>query len=181
MLFFQQHWPPLLVISCSSSSALLLLFLLSFNVRVAMRFTAKTRGYLKCKISPGLHERVAYVRTYGRSSHNQNFLDAWIVKFSYLWCFARCARFAHARAQLQHTPPPSPDGRAPDSLPPPSASVRTYKRTVTWMPKFLGWMDNKIFLGHSGPLVKWYKLPGWPFLSFCGFQKNWSHSCTTVG
>ena len=54
-----------------------------------MRFTAETHGYLKCKISPRLHERVD-VRTdaYGRFSQNQNFLDALMTKFSYPWCFA---------------------------------------------------------------------------------------------
>ena len=31
---------------------LLLLFFLSLKVRVAMRFTAETHGFLKCKISP---------------------------------------------------------------------------------------------------------------------------------
>ena len=62
---------------------------LSLKVRVAMRFTAETHGYLKCKISPRLHERVD-VRTdaYGRFSQNQNFLDALMTKFSYPWCFA---------------------------------------------------------------------------------------------
>ena len=54
-----------------------------------MRFTAETRGYLKCKISPRLHERVD-VRTdaYGRFSQNQNFLDASITKFPYPRCTA---------------------------------------------------------------------------------------------
>ena len=54
-----------------------------------MRFTAETRGYLKCKISPRLHERVD-VRTdaYGRFSQNQIFLDASITKFPYPWCSA---------------------------------------------------------------------------------------------
>ena len=125
MLFFQQNWSPLLVISCFSSSALLLLFLLSLNVRVAMRFTAKTRGYLKCKISPGLHERVAYVPTYGRSSHNQNFLDAWIAKFSYLWCFAvRALRTPELSYNILL--PPSPTGGLLTPFPLPQ---RLYGRT----------------------------------------------------
>ena len=54
--------------------------LVSFVVRVAMRFTAETRGHLKCKISPRLtlmrRGGRTYERAYGRFSQNQNFLDA---------------------------------------------------------------------------------------------------------
>ena len=48
--------------------------------REAMRFTAETRGCLKCKISSLLTRNGGrtYGRTlYGRFSQNQNFWDAW--------------------------------------------------------------------------------------------------------
>ena len=75
---------------------------LSLKVRVAMRFTAETHGYLKCKISPRLHERVD-VRTdaYGRFSQNQNFLDAWITKFPYPWCSATNKRVNFAEKKVR--------------------------------------------------------------------------------
>ena len=77
---------------------------LSLKVRVAMRFTAETRGYLKCKISPRLHERVD-VRTdaYGRFSQNQNFLDASITKFPYPWCSATNKRVNFAEKKVRWT------------------------------------------------------------------------------
>ena len=64
---------------CSSFSVLerknqLRCCFVSLKVRVAMRFTAETRGYLKCKISPRFTWRAE--RTYGRFSQNQDFLDA---------------------------------------------------------------------------------------------------------
>ena len=52
---------------------------LSLRVQVARRFTAETRGYLNCKISPRLTwgDGRTFGRTpYGRFSQNQNFLDA---------------------------------------------------------------------------------------------------------
>ena len=52
---------------------------LSLRVQVARRFTAETRGYLNCKISPRLTWRDGrtFGRTpYGRFSQNQNFLYA---------------------------------------------------------------------------------------------------------
>ena len=70
MLFFQQNWSPLFfLISRSSSSSVIhvdvdikikskerigfvVVTLLSLKVRVAMRLTDETRGYLKYKISP---------------------------------------------------------------------------------------------------------------------------------
>ena len=88
-------------------------------------FTAETRGCLKCKISSRLTWRGGrtYGRTpYGRFSQNQNFLDAWITRFSYPWCSASrarelrydCERLAikrvhlnlHVRPYTSHTRPP---------------------------------------------------------------------------
>ena len=71
---FQRNWSPLFFISRSSSffvihvnvdikskskerigfTVVVVVFFLSLKVRVVMRFTAETRGYLKCKISPRL-------------------------------------------------------------------------------------------------------------------------------
>ena len=69
-----------------------------------MQFTAETRGYLKCRISPRLHEWVD-VRTdaYRRFSQNQNFLDASITKFSYPWCSATNKRvnFAEKKSTMK--------------------------------------------------------------------------------
>ena len=67
-LFFQRNWCPLFFISrCGSLSVMhvnveikvkskerigfIVVIFLSLKVRVAMRFTTETRGYLKCKIS----------------------------------------------------------------------------------------------------------------------------------
>ena len=49
----------------------------SLKVRVAIRFTAKRRGCLKCKILRRLTRRG--LRTYRRFCQNQNFLDAYIT------------------------------------------------------------------------------------------------------
>ena len=59
-------------------------FFLSLKVRVAMRFTAETRGFLKCKISPLLTWRGG--RTY-----------ACIDNQIFLLMMLRCARFSLAR------------------------------------------------------------------------------------
>ena len=62
MLFFKQNWSDLFFISGSSSFSVLerknqlRCCFVSLKVRVAMRFTAETRGYLK--YHPGLHEGV---------------------------------------------------------------------------------------------------------------------------
>ena len=39
-----------------------------------------------------------------------------------------------------------PVGLISNSLPPPPSSVRSRGRTLTSQPKFLGWIDNQIFL-----------------------------------
>ena len=65
---------------------------------MAIRFTAETRVYLKCKISPRLTGRGG--RTYGRFSQNQNFLDAQITKLSYPWCSAARARETSASISI---------------------------------------------------------------------------------
>ena len=81
MLFFQRHWSPLFFISRSSSFSVIhvnvdikikskerivfvVVVVLYLKVRVAMRFNAETRGYLKCKISPRLTPMGGH--TYGR-------------------------------------------------------------------------------------------------------------------
>ena len=58
-----------------SQLLLFLFFFFALKVRVVMRFTAQTRGCLKCKVSP----RLACVggRMYGRFCQIQNFLDAY--------------------------------------------------------------------------------------------------------
>ena len=54
-----------------------LLLFYSLKVRVAMRFTAKRRGCLKCKILPRLTWKG--VRTYRRFCQNQNLTTFWYV------------------------------------------------------------------------------------------------------
>ena len=75
--------------------------LLLLKGREAMRFTAETRGCLKCKMSSLLTRNGG--RTYGRTlywqfSQNQNFWDAWNT-ISYPTVL-RWARFVCARAPL---------------------------------------------------------------------------------
>jgi len=72
-----------------------LFFISKRDKRVAMRFTAETRGYLKCKISPWLTWRGGrtYRRTpYGRFSQNPNFLDACLSNFLTLGAPLRALR-----------------------------------------------------------------------------------------
>ena len=80
-----------------------------------MRFTAETRGCLKCKISSRLTRKGGrtYGRTlYGRFSQNQNFWDEWNT-ISYPWCSverASCARelrYYFAQGVLGHFPLPN--------------------------------------------------------------------------
>ena len=70
--FYVVHANVDIKLSRMKDSASLLLFF-TLKVRVAVRFTAETRRYLKCKISP----RLTWMdgRTYGWFSQNQNFLD----------------------------------------------------------------------------------------------------------
>ena len=83
MLFFQRNWSPLFFISRSSSFSVIhvnvdikikskerIVFVvvvvfafLSLKVRVAMRFTAETRWYLKLKFHPAHMSGWTYVRT----------------------------------------------------------------------------------------------------------------------
>ena len=64
ILFFQRNWSPLFFISRSSSFSVIHVNVEINKVRVVMRFNTEKRGYLKCKISLGLHERGGC--TYGR-------------------------------------------------------------------------------------------------------------------
>ena len=90
MFFFQRNWSPLFFFSRSSSLSVIhvnvdikikskyrigfVVVVCISKVREDMRFTAKTHGRLKCKLSSRLTWRRG--RTYGRFSQNQNFLDA---------------------------------------------------------------------------------------------------------
>ena len=82
MLFFKRYWTPLFFTSGSSSFSVIhanvdfkikskegigfiVAIFLPLKVRVAVRFTAETRVYLKCKISPRLTWRGW--RTYGHT------------------------------------------------------------------------------------------------------------------
>ena len=86
MFFFQRNWSPLLFIARSSSSSVIHVNVdieikskerIGFFGREATRFTAETRGCLKCKISSRLtwRGRSTYGRTlYGRLSQKSKFL-----------------------------------------------------------------------------------------------------------
>ena len=111
MLFFQRNWYTLFCISGSSSFSVIHVnvdikikskerigvvvvgFFLSLKFRVAMRFTAETRGYLKCKISPRLTWRGG--RKYWRVRtifSGPKFLGCTDTKFSYPRCSAITAK-----------------------------------------------------------------------------------------
>ena len=92
-VFIQRDGSPLFIISRPTSFSIIhvsvdikilskkrfdfVIVFLSLKVRVATRFTAKRRGWLKCKILPRLTERG--VRTYRRFCQNQNLTTFWYV------------------------------------------------------------------------------------------------------
>ena len=112
LFFFQRDWFPLVLNSRSSSFCVIHVnvdieikskgrigfcccWFLSLKGREAMRFTAETRGCLKCQISSWLTWRGG--RTYRRFSQNQKFLACIDYHIS-LPMVLRHARFASARA-----------------------------------------------------------------------------------